>query len=180
MKPLKHNLPTLATYKGKLPEKYWNAFPFRKIPERPTTRIMVDKLERLVEKRKEYMTIAEVSRARKVIKNLKMGAPSYQKKNLPSLYCVNDESSYENGEVLSDNIADWVVGEFVAGPFKYPPVQDFRTNPLKVIIQHGKARMVVNASAPMGRSFNDNVDEGKLEKIEMSSACRFGQSVLKA
>ena len=126
------------------------------------------------------MTRAELSRIRKTIRNLSQGASSYQKKYLPALSCVNDESSYENGEVLSDSIADWVVGEFVAGPFKYPPVKDFRTNPLKVIIQHGKARMVVNASAPVGRSFNDNVDVRLLEKIEMSSACRFGQSVLRA
>ena len=49
-----------------------------------------------------------------------------------------------------------------------------------MVPQHNKVRPVLNVSSPIGSSFNDNVDENGLEKLKMSSAKKFGQSLLDA
>jgi hypothetical protein len=36
---------------------------------------------------------------------------------------------------------------------------------------------VLNLSVPEGFSFNDNVDDGKLEKVHMSSAKKFAKTL---
>jgi len=178
---LKHKeLPILKNYRGKFGAAFWQKFPYNDLPTTPVTKLNVGNLECLLEERKSGLTLAEIKRGATVVGNLKYGAPSHQENYLPAMCCENDVSTYENGPVLSDKIADWVEEEFVAGPFSVPPVKDFRSNPLKVIVNHGKARPVLNVSAPYGKSFNDNICECKMETVTMSSAARFGQSIIKA
>ena len=180
-KPRKHeNIPILHDYRKKPGKDFWKQFPVRNVPKTAETKINVSKLEKLLKERREFLTNAQYKRGMKVVQYLTDGAPSFQKNYLPPIMCRNNESSYENGPMLTDAIADWSVEGFVAGPFDSPPVKDFRSNPLKVVVQHGKARPILNVSSPIGASFNDNIDETKLERIEMSSPSRFGQSVIKA
>ena len=68
----------------------------------------------------------------------------------------------------------------MAGPFTTPPVPGFRANPLGVVVRNSKVRPILIMSGPVGRSFNDNVDESKLEKLHMGTAKHFGQLLLKA
>ena len=49
-----------------------------------------------------------------------------------------------------------------------------------MVPQHNKVRPVLNVSSPIGSYFNDNVDENGPEKLKMSSAKKFGQSLLDA
>ena len=49
-----------------------------------------------------------------------------------------------------------------------------------MVPQHNKVRPVLNVSSPIGSSFNDNVNESRPEKLKMSSAKKFGQSLLEA
>ena len=58
----------------------------------------------------------------------------------------------------------------MAGPFTTPPVPGFRANPLGVVVRNSKVRPILIMSGPVGRSFNDNVDESKLEKLHMGTA----------
>ena len=51
-------------------------------------------------------------------------------------------------------------------------LREFRSNMLKVVVQRGKTRPVINVSAPRGASFNDNIKESAMERVEMSSAAR--------
>ena len=67
----------------------------------------------------------------------------------------------------------------MAGPFTTPPVPGFRANPLGVVVRNSKVRPILIMSGPVGRSFNDNVDESKLEKLHMGTAKHFGQLLLK-
>jgi len=180
-KDRKHpEIPILDDYRKKPHKDFWQKFPYRDIPKRPETKINTQKLEEIMTERRELLTTAQYERAKRVLKSLRKGAPSQQKSRLPAMMVKNEESSYDNGPNLTDTIADWVVEKFVAGPFTSPPLKDFRTNPLKVVVQNGKVRPVINASSPHGMSFNDNIREFALERVEMSSAARFGQSVLKA
>ena len=61
----------------------------------------------------------------------------------------------------------------MAGPFETPPVPGFRANPLGVVVRNGKVRPILNMSGPRGASFNDNVEESKLEKLHMGTAKEF-------
>jgi hypothetical protein len=64
--------------------------------------------------------------------------------------------------------------DFVAGPFDTPPLKNFRVNRLLAIEQPSKIRPVLNLSAPVGASFNDNINENLLEKVEMATEKQFG------
>ena len=47
-------------------------------------------------------------------------------------------------------------------------------------MRNGKVRPFLNMSGPIGGSFNDNVDEKKLERLQMGTAKQFGQLLLKS
>ena len=174
------DIPVLKSYKSELGKDYWGKFPFRDLPTCPATKVNTAALETLLESRKGYLRNSEIARGKKALNFLTNGAPSYQKKNLPPISCKNSDSATEYGAALADTIADWIDAGFVAGPFVYPPIKNFRCNPVKMVPQHGKIRPVINMSSPIGYSFNDNIEESGLEKVTMSSAKKFGQSLLKA
>ena len=126
------------------------------------------------------LTLAEKARADRAASFLSNGAPSYQMADLPQIYCHNDESVYQYGELLTDTLAGWVADGFLAGPFKSPPFPRFRVNPIKVVVKPDKVRPVLNVSSPIGASFNDNICIDAMEKVVMSSAKKFSESVLEA
>ena len=48
---------------------------------------------------------------------------------LPVLNSQNAKSAFTHGEMLTDTIAHWVKNKMVAGPFRKPPLNNFRINP---------------------------------------------------
>ena len=111
---------------------------------------------------------------------MKNGAPSFQLSKLPSVLCKNASSALQYGVALTDTIAEWVKIGFVAGPFIQPPFRHFRVNSLMMVPQKDKVRPVLNVSSPKGFSLNDNVNENGPEKVRMSSAQKFGYSILRS
>ena len=181
VRKLKHpEIPVLSSYTSDLGQKFWDKFPFKDLPTIPTTKVNTIALESMLESRKGFLRNSEIERGKRALHYLKFGAPSHQVKNLPPLSCKNSDSATTYGAELADTIADWIDAGFVAGPFVFPPIKGFRCNPVKMVPQNGKVRPVINMSSPIGFSFNDNVKESALEKITMSSAKKFGQSLLKA
>ena len=181
MKDLLHkDIPVLDDYSKKPLHTYWTNFPFKELPEKPCTKINTEKLAYLLNKRRHLMTMCEWERGVKALKYLQEGAPSHQMVDLPAIACENSASATEYGAILSDTIATWIEEGFVAGPFIFPPLKKFRVNPLKMVPQHNKVRPVLNVSAPVGSSFNDKVSKTGPERLTMSSAKKFGQSLLKA
>ena len=161
-KPRKHTeIPVMKDYRKIQDKNFWAAFPYRALPSKPETGIRAEELRNMIEENRDFMTKAEICRGNKAVEYLVHGAPAHQKKQLPPVACRNHESSYENAVSLTDTIAQWIIGKFVSGPFRCPPVSNFRSNPLKVIVQHGKVRPVLNVSSPRGFSFNDNIVEEK-------------------
>jgi len=166
-------LPKLESYTQNPGDNFWKIFPKRELPDKPSTTINIENLEILVRKYSEKMTATERNRAWKVIQDLKNGADSYQEKQLPPLSTQNSQSTYDNGEFLTDKIATWIIEKFVSGPFDYAPLPGFRSNPLIAIARNGKIRPVVNMSGPKGFSFNDNLKRNRLEKVYMTTARQF-------
>ena len=170
-------IPILPRYESFADEDFWNKFPKRELPQNATTRVDFVALRNHVESVKSRMSRTEVKRAEKVLMDLEVGADSYQKCPLPPLNSVNSVSATENGILLTDTIASWVKKGFVAGPFDTPPLAGFRANPLAAIARNGKVRPILNMSGPKGRSFNDNVEKNKLERLHMGTAKQFGYSL---
>ncbi len=89
-------------------------------------------------------------------------------------------SAIENGEQITDTLADWIRKGFVAGPFDGPPSKKFRANPLMAVVQRTKVRPILNLSSPAGKSFNDAVVSTRVDKLKMYSAKLFAETLIKA
>ena len=98
-------------------DSYWRSFPFKELPTSPTTKVDTVKLTKLLYERKHLLKQSEWERGMKAIHNLKYGAPSHQKIELPAVMCKNSDSAVEYGKILSDTIATWIEEGFVSGPF---------------------------------------------------------------
>ena len=173
-------IPVLSSYEKGVDGDFWNIFPKNDLPTAACSRVDTEALKKRVEGVRDKMTSSEVRRADKVIRDLKDGAGAYQMSELPPLSSYNARSAYENGVLLTDTIATWVKKGFVAGPFDVPPMAGFRANPLAAVVRNGKVRPILNMSGPKGRSFNDNVDKSKLERLHMGTAKQFGRALLDA
>ena len=166
-------IPKLVDYMSDPDEKFWEFFPRKALPVSAEKMIDIDALERRIGEARCKMTASEYRRATKTVKDLRFGAGAYQKSELPPIRTVNAKSAYDNGELLTDTIATWVKKGFVVGPFEVPPTAGFRANPLAVVVRNGKIRPILNMSGPVGKSFNDNVDREKLERLHMGTAKQF-------
>jgi len=167
-------IPTLSNYRIDPPEDFWENFPKDTVlPEKVSAKLDTRKFSELIESHKPYLTASQVKRADKVLSDMEGGAEAYQKSVLPELSTLNTSSAYEWGELLTDKIASWVKEGYVKGPFDSPPFPGFRVNPLMAIYRNEKVRPVINMSAPKGKSFNENVDQVKLEKVWMDTAKSF-------
>ena len=173
-------IPILADYGGTASDEFWKKFPSRELPEKASTRVDVVKLKQQVDDVRSKMSVTEVRRAERTLNDLVNGASAFQKNKLPPLSSVNSKSAEDYGALLTDTIATWIKKGFVAGPFSTPPTAGFRANPLAVVVRNGKVRPILNMSGPKGRSFNDNVDKSKLERLHMGTAKQFGFSLKRA
>ena len=136
-------VPQLENYRLVPDEKFWESFPKKDLPVKVETEVLTEVFEDLINKASCRMTASELRRARKVVNDLKNGADAYQRGPLPPVNSVNSQSTFEHGRLLTDTAATWVKKGFVAGPFDYPPVPGFRTNPLGVVVKNGKVRPIL-------------------------------------
>ena len=167
----------LKNYRNQPPAPFWKRFPRFRAEKKAHSKIRFKVLKRLVQKcwftwNKHQRKIAKIA-----LTTLKNGASTFLKQTLPKLNSHNAKSAFIYGEMLTDTVAHWVKSKMVAGPFKNPPLENFRVNPLMAVKQKSKVRPILNLSAPKGFSFNDNVDENHIRKLEMSSARQFGNAI---
>ena len=167
-------------FSKKAPKEFWKKFPYRRLPTKPSTRVNVKRLEAAVKKVEKKLTVHQNKKARETIRNLKLGAPSYQLSHLKGELMRNANSATTHGAMFTETLENWIQEGFVAGPFLSPPLPGFRANSLMAIEQKDKVRPVLNLSYPKGSSFNDNLDEDIIPKVKMASAKQFGQAILKA
>ena len=170
----------LQDYSRKPHKKFWESFPSYKMPTHPVTSVNFKVLAEKLTACSPLLLTSQLYRGYKVVHNLQHGAPSFQMKQLPSVFCENSKTSVEYGPDTTDTLAHWVKSKVLCGPFEQPPLRNFRVNSLLLIPQTDKIRPVLNVSLPKNRSFNDNIDMNKMEKVKMTSARRFSISILEA
>jgi len=173
-------IPILEDYRIEPSQSFWDKFPSADLPEFPESRISVTELRKVVKQCSSRMTKHQIRRAERACRDLIIGADACQKSKLPGLIVPNCSSAYENGPMLTDKIATWIKNGFVAGPFVDRPLANMRANPLMAIERNNSIRPVINMSAPVGRSFNDNIQHSKLEKVYMATAQSFSYSLVEA
>jgi hypothetical protein len=174
------DLPILHSYIGTPPDSYWSQFPKCDLLTSIQCDIDIEELSRRILKNEEVLSEAELNRAKVCLADLLEGVSSFQRTELPPVLVDNGANIDKYGREVADTIASWVRKGFAAGPFKEPPVKDFRVNRLLAIQQNEKVWPMLDLSTPDGVSFNDAVQEEKLEKVVMSSATRFGKSLYEA
>ena len=88
---------------------------------------------------------------------------------LPPMEEPNSPMEHSSAIYCADTIASWIKAGFCAGPFKEPPLPNFRVNPLFMIVKRGKPRAILNMSAPQGHSFNDALNPLAIPKLHMAN-----------
>lgn len=174
------NIPILKSYRDAPSDNFWKFFPKCEMPLFPASTADSSQLRQMLKSVGSILTQQQLNRGYRICEDLELGADSFQKTPLPPVKVCNASSAFENGAMLTDKIASWVDSKIVAGPFNSPPVNRFRANPLMAIERNGSVRPVINMSAPLGSSFNDNLNANKLEKVWMSTAQSFGYTVLES
>jgi len=170
----------LADYSTDPGEIFWSKFPKNPLPTKCATNISFSNLKHCLYECKKDLTTCQLLRGEKCINNLQFGADSCQKFTLPSCNTSNASNTKNYGPEITDTVAAWSFKKFLAGPFDSPPLANFRVNPLMAIDQGEKIRPVLNVSLPKHQSFNSNIDNFKLEKVNMSTAKMFSHSVYDA
>jgi hypothetical protein len=113
----------------------WRAFPLKGIPPRPETRVNVQRLEEIVARHEHLLLEQEVKRAKRALDYLRNGAPALQLTKLKSCLVENKLASNEARSAVLKTVGDWISKGYVAGPFKEPPLDNFRVNGLIAIIK---------------------------------------------
>jgi len=156
---------------------FWEKFPKADLPKKPESKVSASNLKFMISKFCDNWPKNKLRRAWLLYEDLEYGGSAYQKENLPPATLPNARSAYENGELLTEKIAEFIEKGFVKGPFFEKPFEDLRSNTLMAVERGGKIRPVINMSGPDGFSFNSNIDKLKLEKVRMASAKAFGYKV---
>jgi hypothetical protein len=113
----------------------WADFPYKAIPKEPETRIDIDRLEHLITLHEEKLLDHEISRARRTIIYLREGAPALQLRKLGSCLVENRLLTSVAKLAVLKTVNKWILKGFVAGPFKEPPLDNFRVNGMIAIIK---------------------------------------------
>ena len=86
----------------------------------------------------------------------------------------NAPSSFEYEDRVSDSICEWISAGYAAGPYEFEEIpKDAKISGLMVKLKpNGKARLILNLSAPKGSSVNDGIDK-KDYPAKMTSTIKF-------
>jgi hypothetical protein len=85
--------------------KFWREFPKRSLPGKPTTKVKIKALEKLIKKHRGTWTEEEKTKARMAIDSLKNGAPAHQVHHLPAMKQKNAPSAYENADKFTEALS---------------------------------------------------------------------------
>jgi hypothetical protein len=136
----------LKDYSTHAPESFWTSFPSYDIPEKPETNIDIARLENLITSNSKLLLRSEIKRGLKCVDYLTNGAPAFQTKPLGPCVIKNSQNAITHGESVNNTIANWVSKKFVAGPFRCPPLENFRANSILAVPQTNKTRVCINVS----------------------------------
>jgi hypothetical protein len=172
------DVPTLTSYSLPPDPKFWEIFPAAPLPKKPVSPVIAASIQNISKDLSQFMTQSQSVRAATVVSELTNGSAAPLLLDLPPIRVQNAKSVLNFGEEFTDTLAHWIRKGYVAGPFSAPPDPNFRENSMMALEQKDKVRVIMNLSSPKGTSFNDAIDELALEKVSMSTARKFGYSVI--
>ena len=119
----------IQNYRKQPAALFWKKFPKFKAAKRSKSKIRLKVLKRLVQKCWFSWNKHQRKIAKTALITIKKGAITVMNGILPVLNSQNAKSAFTHGEMLTDTIAHWVKNKMVAGPFRKPPLNNFRINP---------------------------------------------------
>ena len=177
-------IPVFDRYDFAADDDFWNTFPSCDLPDysKPITEVKVNEFLKLFHQVKPHLSEHEIQEMYLVFDSLSRGADArVDESQLPPIFCQNASSIYDSdiGSGFTDQLASMVRLKYIAGPFKKPPLKNFRVNQLLGVRQHNKVRPVMNLSFPKKRSFNSAIKKGSFPKVTMASAKMVADAILR-
>ena len=173
----KFDLPILDDYRKDAPQSYWDAFP--KNLSWPAKSLVSHSTLRTLALECGFTNLALLDT---ICADLEYGADTgcrgiFRKPGTAS----NAPSAYENGQKVSDSIADWCQKGFVLGPVLDKDVPtDAKFNGIMTREKpSGAVRIILNLSAPKGSSVNDGIDNNDFPAT-MSSTSKWLEALWSA
>jgi len=163
----KHDLPVLKDYRVPAPPSFWDKFPSNTMPVGKSM-INGTELKRLATAAGCWTTADEA-----IFKDLTEGADIGCKGRFrQASFSKNAESAFLFPQEITDAIAAWIVKKFAKGPFDQPE-EGAKVNGIMCRQKpNGSARIILNLSAPEGRSVNDGINADEFP-AKMSSTAKW-------
>ena len=161
-------IPRLEDYRQVAGEQFWRVFPVNvKCPAEPSIRAKELKLLA------NALGVSDRARLDRVLRYIADGADigCVGPARLPS-YSSNAPSAYEYGPHVTDAIAEWIHKGYAYGPVgreqvpKHAKISGIMVRPKP----NGSVRVILNLSAPKGRSVNDGIDKANFPAKMSSTA----------
>ena len=165
----KNDLLLLQNYKKDPPPDFWGSFPVNLVKNKPS---MIDpvQLRNLAFGAGIPDTAIDL-----VVKDLEAGADiGCRGEFRQASSSQNSTSAYQYGRQVTDAVASWVKKGFVFGPVEKEDIpKGAKINGIMVRPKpDGSARIILNMSAPSGKSVNEGID-ASLFPAEMSSTLKW-------
>ena len=98
-------------------------------------------------------------RMRRVTRRFREGADLGFGDRVGARFALNNRSALRHPAEVSAALLEEVAAGVTRGPFPAPPLPRFRVNPLSARLKpNGKARVILDLSAPTGAAVNDDID----------------------
>ena len=180
----KMDLPKLKNYRGIPPASYWQHWPKRTFEQAAVGKSWVSS-KKLREMATRY-GYTDWSRLERVVERLDNGANvgCTGRGRLPTV-TPNAKSAYMYGDRVADSLAEWIRDGILIGPLddEEVPFEDITISSILVRLKpNGKARIIVNLSAPDNEEGPGSVNSGidvKDFPAKMSSTSKFVESLLR-
>ena len=166
----KFNLPILERYDTAATQDYWSRWPKNfKVAQKSSINYELFR-ELAIDAGFEDRELLEV-----VYSDLKYGARiGCTGKFRDPTKSTNAPSAFEFGDRVSDSICEWLNAGYAAGPFELEEIPDnAKISGLMVKLKPtGKARLILNLSAPKGSCVNEGIEK-KEYPAKMTSTAKF-------
>ena len=156
-KPKFPDIPVLSDYKGEVSDgEFWKHWPRnkRKVGK---SKLNADRLRELALE----AGWRDIDTLDKVYADLKYGASiGCRGKYRGESFSSNAQSAYQNGDRVTDAVAEWIKEGYAGGPFEEKDVpKDRKINGIMTKEKpNGSVRVILNMSAPKGMSANEGID----------------------